>query len=107
MTIKEALITKTEQLTLADGALDLAILEAGLDGNATYSPSTDGKAVDMVWAGLLFTTIQVTERREDDVSIKYSNNLQAMYSAIMRKWGLPDPFAIPKPTVKRVSSIFG
>jgi hypothetical protein len=102
MTIKEALSTKTAPLSLTAGALDLAILEAGLDGNTTYSPDVNGKAVDLVWAGLLLTTIQVVELKEDDVSIKYSSDLRGIYSAIMRKWGLVDPFAITKPTVKQV-----
>jgi hypothetical protein len=103
MTIKEALTTKTLTLSLADGVLDLAILEAELDGNATYDPKTDGMAVDMVWAGLLLTTIQVVEVKEDDVSIKYATDLRGLYSAIMRKWGLPDPFAVAKPTVTQVN----
>ncbi|WP_285011205.1 DUF6706 family protein [Pedobacter faecalis] len=101
MTIKEALSTKTEQLTLASGALDLAILESGLDGTATYDPGTNGKDVDLVWAGLLLTVIQVTEVREDDASVKYAGNLREIYSAIMRKWGLVDPFAAAKPTVRQ------
>ena len=99
MTIKEALTTKVAPLSISDAALDLALLEAGLDGSSDYSPMTDGKAVDMVWAGLLLTTIQVTEVREDDVSIKWSSNLKGIYSFLMNKWGLPDPFAIAKPTV--------
>lgn len=101
MTIKEALTTKTQTLSLSPGELDLAILEAGLDGNATYSPEVDGMKVDLVWAGLLLTTIQVTEVREDDVSIKRATDLRGIYSAIMRKWGLPDPFevVVAKPTV--------
>ena len=103
MTIKEALITKTAPLSLAEGVLDLAILEAGLDGNATYSPDADGMAVDMIWAGLLLTTIQVVEVREDDVSIKYATDLRGIYSWIMRKWGLPDPFLPASPTVKQVN----
>ena len=99
MTIKEALTTKVAPLSIDSAALDLALLEAGLDGSSDYSPSTDGKAVDMVWAGLLLTTIQVVEVREDDVSIKWSSNLRNIYSEIMRRWFLPDPFAIAKPTV--------
>ena len=102
MTIKEALTTKTKSLSLTSGDLDLALLEAGLDGSSDYSPSTDGKAVDMVWAGLLLTTIQVVEVKEDDVSIKWSSNLKGIYSFLMNKWGLPDPFAIAKPTVTQV-----
>lgn len=101
MTIKEALSTKTRSLSLTSGELDLAILEGGLDGAATYSPDTDGKAVDMIWAGLLLSTIQIVEKKEDDVSIKFSTDLKGIYSWLMRKWGLPDPFAavVAKPTV--------
>lgn len=101
MTIKEALTTKTKSLNLTDADLDLALLEAGLNGLSDYDPDTDGKAVDMIWAGLLLTTIQITEVKEDDVSIKYSTDLKAIYSWIMRKWGLPDPFMVAKPTVKQ------
>lgn len=104
MTIKEALSTKTKSLSLTSGELDLAILEGGLIGSAEYNPQTDGKAVDLVWAGFLLTTIQVVEVKEDDVSIKYATDLRGIYSAIMRKWGLPDIFEVivPKPTVKQV-----
>jgi hypothetical protein len=101
MTIKEALTTKTANLGVTAGELDLAILEAGLDGTTTYDPTTDGKAVDLVWAGLLLSTIRATEVKEDDVSIKYSTDLRGIYSWIMRKWGLPDPFLPAKPTVKQ------
>lgn len=99
MTIKEAISTKTKSLSLTSAELDLALLEAGLDGASAYDPSTQAKEVDMVWAGFLLTTIQVTEVKEDDVSIKYSSDLKAIYSAIMRKWEMIDPFAIPKPKV--------
>jgi hypothetical protein len=103
MTIKEALTTKVAPLSISDAALDLALLEAGLDGASDYSPMTDGKPVDMVWAGLLLTTIQVVEVKEDDVSIKWSSNLRNIYSEIMRRWKLEDPFAIAKPTVRQIN----
>lgn len=105
MTIKEALTTKTRQLSLNSDEIDLALIEAGLNGSSNYNPITQGQEVDMVWAGLLLTTIQVTEIKEDDVSIKYSTDLKGTYSAIMRKWGLEDPFLVivPKPTVKQIN----
>lgn len=103
MTIKEALTTKTSTLRLSSAELDLALLEAGLDGASAYNPSTQAQEVDMVWAGLLLTTIQLVEVREDDVSVKYSTDLKAIYSAIMNKYGLPDPFAVAKPSVKQVN----
>lgn len=103
MTIKEALTTKTSTLRLSSAELDLALLEAGLDGASAYNPSTQAQEVDMVWAGLLLTTIQLIEVREDDVSIKYSNNLKDIVSAIYRKWGMIDPFAIAKPSVTQVN----
>jgi hypothetical protein len=104
MTIKEALTTKTAQLGVTPAALDLAILEAGLTGSADYAPATNGKEVDLVWAGLLLSTIRVTEVKEDDISVKYTTDLRGIYSWIMRKWGLVDPFApvVVKPTVKQV-----
>jgi len=103
MTIKEALSTKVKSLSLTSGEIDLALLEAGLDGASAYDPTAQGMEVDLVWAGFLLTTIQVTELKEDDVSIKYSNNLKDIVSAIYLKWGLVDPFAIAKPTVKQVN----
>ena len=103
MTIKEALTTKTYTLRLSSAELDLALLEAGLDGASAYNPSAQAQEVDMVWAGLLLTTIQLIEVREDDVSIKYSTDLKGIYSAIMNKYGLPYPFAVAKPTVKQVN----
>ena len=103
MTIKEALTIKTQPLSLTPEALDLALIEAGLDGSSTYMPDTQGRSVDMVWAGLLLSTIQVTEVKEDDVSIKYATDLRGIYSWLMRKWGLIDPFAAAKPTVTQVN----
>ncbi|AMR34138.1 hypothetical protein A0256_23150 [Mucilaginibacter sp. PAMC 26640] len=103
MTIKEALTTKTASLSISSAVLDLAIIEAGLIGISDYDPTDNGKAVDLVWAGLLLTTIQVTEQKEDDVSVKFSTDLKGIYSWIMRKWGLLDPFAPVKPTVRQVN----
>lgn len=103
MTIKEALKSKAENLTVSDGKLDLVLLEAGLDGTNEYSPLTNGKEVDMAYVTLLLTAIQVTEVREDDVSIKYANNLKSIVSSIYIKWGMLDPFASAKPTVKGVN----
>jgi len=102
MTIKEALSTKTKPLSLSSEELDLALLEAGLIGTADYIPDTDGKAVDLVYAGLLLTSIHVTEQREDDVSIKLAADWKVIYSAIMRKWGMKDPFAVAEPKVRGV-----
>lgn len=102
MTIEEALAIKTKNLTLTEGEIQLLALEAGLDGSAAYNPLTDGQKVDLAYAGLLLTIIHVTEVKEDDVSIKCSSDLRSIYSAIMRKWGLPDPFAIGAPTVRQV-----
>lgn len=103
MTIKEALTIKTKSLNVTSAELDLAILEAGLIGTAEYDPIADGMKVDLVWAGFLLTTIQVTEVKEDDVSLKYATDLRGIYSWIMRKWGLPDPFAQLKPTVTQLN----
>lgn len=99
MTIKEALTIKVKSLSLSEQEVDLAIADAKLIGTADYDADVNGKEVDLVWAGLLLTTIHVTEIKEDDVSIKRSTNYKDIYSAIMRKWGLPDPYAIAKPMV--------
>lgn len=103
MTIKEALKTKSDNLTVSSGKLDLVLLEASLDGASKYNPVTDGKDLDMAYVTLLLETIQVTELKEDDVSIKYSNNLKDIVSAIYRRWGMIDPYAVLKPTVKQVN----
>lgn len=102
MTIKEALKTLSENLTVSDGKLDLSLVNAGLNGASLYVPATHEKVVDMVYITLLLFSISITELREDDVSIKYSNNIKDIVSAIYRKWGMPDPYAIAKPTVKQV-----
>lgn len=99
MTIKEALID-TISINLPAGRIDKALIDAELNGSSDYTKA-DEKAVDMVWAGLLLTTIQVTEVREDDVSIKYATDLKGIYSALMSKWGLDDPFAVARPVVKQ------
>lgn len=101
MTIKEALKTLSENLTVSDGKLDLALINAGLNGTALYTPEDEQK-VDMVYVTLLLTSITISELREDDVSIKYTADLKGIVSAIYRKWGLVDPFAIAKPKVKQV-----
>lgn len=101
MTIKEALKTLSENLTVSDGKLDLSLVNAGLNGATTYDPATHEKVVDMVYVTLLLSSISITEFKEDDVSIKYSNNLKDIVSVIYRKWGMTDPFAPLKPTVKQ------
>lgn len=101
MTIKEALKTKSENLTVSDGKLDLVLIDASLDGTLSYNPNTNGKAVDLAYVTLLLESISISELREDDVSIKYTNNLIDIVSAIYRKYGMTDPFASAKPTVKQ------
>lgn len=102
MTIKEALKTLSENLTVSDGKLDLSLLNAGLDGATQYDPEAHEKVIDMVYITLLLFSISIVELKEDDVSIKYSNNLKDIVSAMYRKWGMIDPFAPLKPTVKQV-----
>jgi hypothetical protein len=101
MTLKEALSTKATSLSLSAAEVELALFEAKMDGNGQYDPDTQAQQLDMVYAGLLLTAIHVTEVREDDVSIKRSGDMKGIYSAIMRRWELTDPFAIAKPSVKQ------
>ena len=105
MTIREALTIKVKMLKLSPEDLDLLLEESKLIGTATYDVDVNGKAVDLAYAGLLLTQIHVTEQKEDDVSIKYSTDLKGIYSAIMRKWGMLDPFAIivAKPKVTQIN----
>jgi hypothetical protein len=102
MTIKEAFAIKTKNLLLTDKELDLYLLEAGLDGSAEYVYADHGRPVDLTYAELLLSAIYVSEKREDDVSVKYTADIKGIYSAIMRRWGLIDPFAAGRPTVKRL-----
>jgi len=105
MTIKEVLTIKVKKLALSSEDIDLLLEESGLVGSDTYNYEIDGKNVDLAYAGLLLTQIHVTEQKEDGVSIKFSTDMKGIYSAIMRKWGLVDPFLIimDKPTVKQVN----
>lgn len=102
MTIKEALKTKSENLTVSDSKLDLVLIESTLNGGAEYDPQRDGKELDLVYVTLLLFSISIVELKEDDVSIKYSNNLKDIISAIYRKYKMFDPYADLKPTVKQV-----
>ncbi|WP_443945599.1 DUF6706 family protein [Pedobacter sp. AW1-32] len=99
MTLKEALKTKAENLSLSSAKIELALFEGNLEKDAGYDPKTMGKAIDLVYVKLLLESISVSEVREDDVSIKYTSDLKSIVSAIMRKWDLTDPFAIAKPKV--------
>lgn len=106
MTIKEALTIKLkkQKLILTDQEMDLLLEESKLIGTDNYDFDLNGKNVDLAFAGLLLETVRVTEVKEDDVSIKYSNDLKTLISSIYKKWGLEDPFAvvISKPKVKGV-----
>ncbi|RZJ86763.1 MAG: hypothetical protein EOO20_17605 [Chryseobacterium sp.] len=99
MTIKEALTTKAENLSLSSAKIELALYEANLDGATQYNVDEYGMKLDLVYVTLLLESISVSEVREDDVSIKFTSDLRGIVSAIMRKWGLVDPFAIAKPKV--------
>ncbi|MCX3266544.1 DUF6706 family protein [Pedobacter agri] len=99
MTIKEALTTKAENLSLSSAKIELALYEGNLDGATQYDPTTMGMALDLVYVTLLLESISISEVREDDVSIKYTNDSKGIVSAIYRKWGLVDPFAPAKPRV--------
>lgn len=106
MTIKEALTIKLkkQKLVLTDEEMDLLLEESKLIGSSDYDSDVDGKKVDLAFAGLLLETVRVTEVKEDDVSIKYSNDLKTLISFLYTKWGLPDPFVVvaPKPIVRQV-----
>jgi len=105
MTIKEALTIKLKKqnLILTDQEMELLLEEAKLIGTADYDFDLNGKDVDLAFAGLLLETVRVIEVKEDDVSIKYSNDLKTLISILYTKWGLPDPFApvVIKPTVRQ------
>lgn len=103
MTIKEALLD-TVSFDIPVGRIDKALIDADLNGAAVYTKA-DEKAVDLCAAGLLLTTIRNKRVSEDDVTIEGPelSLLKMAYSALMRKWGLPDPFAAEKPTVKQIS----
>lgn len=105
MTIKEVLIIelKKQNIILTDDEINLALLKADLDGSTTYDTATNGMDTDLVFAGLLLEVIEVSELREDDVAIKFASSRKGLYSSIMRKWGLVDPFLALKPTVKQVN----
>lgn len=104
MTIKEAL-TSTINFSIPVVRVEKALIDAGLDGSAVYA-KTDERNIDLCFAGLLLTLITSADVTEDDVSIKLPNRdqLVKIYSAIYKKWNLPDPLANPviKPTVKQV-----
>lgn len=103
MTIKGALTIKVKKLALSAEDIELLLEESKLTGSDVFDIDVNGKAVDLAYAGLLLTMIHVTEKKEDDVSIKFSTDMRGIYSAIMRKWGLPDPFEVivKKPTVRQ------
>jgi len=101
MTIKEALTTKTRNLSLTSADIDLALYEAKLNGAAQYDVDAMGKALDMVYVTLLLESISVSEMKEDDVSVKFTNDNKGIVSALYRKWKMADPFAPLKPTVKQ------
>ncbi|WPU91797.1 DUF6706 family protein [Mucilaginibacter sabulilitoris] len=102
MTIKEAL-TSTVNFPLPDTAIEKALIDNDLNGSETYAKS-DAKAVGVCMAGLLFTLITSADVTEDDVWIKLPQRdvLLRAYSSLCRKWGIPDEFAVPTPTVKQV-----
>lgn len=106
MTIKEALTIKLkkQKLIIDDQEMDLLLEESKLIGTADYDYDLNGMSVDLAFAGLLLETIRVTEVKEDDVAIKYSNDLKTLISFLYKKWGLPDPFevVVSKPVVRQV-----
>ncbi|MDQ1139424.1 DUF6706 family protein [Pedobacter agri] len=99
MTLKEALTTKAENLSLSSAKIELALYEANLDGATEYDAELQGMALDLVYVTLLLESISISEVREDDVSIKFTTDLKGIVSAIYRKWNLVDPFAPAKPRV--------
>lgn len=104
MTKKEALISIIN-FTLPDNRINKALIDAGLDGTADYLKA-DERSIDLCFAGLLFTLITSADVSEDDISIKLPQRdvLLKMFSALYKKWGIPDPFVtvVEKPSVKQV-----
>jgi hypothetical protein len=102
MTIKEAL-TSTVNFSLPANRVEKALIDAELDGTATYA-KTDEKAVDLAMAGLLLTLMTSADVTEDDVSIKLPSRdvLRSLRNDLIAKW--PDtPVVEKKPSVKQVN----
>jgi hypothetical protein len=102
MTIKEAL-TSTVNFSLPANRVEKALIDAELDGTATYA-KTDEKAVDLAMAGLLLTLMTSADVTEDDVSIKLPSREFILRTrlALIEKW--PEPAsAAAKPSVKQVN----
>jgi hypothetical protein len=103
ITVKEAL-TSTVAFQLPDTAIQKALIDGRLNGAALYTES-DARPVAVAMTGLLFTLITTADVTEDDVSIKLPQRdvLLKVYSALCTQWGIPNPFAPAKPTVKKIA----
>ncbi len=109
MTIKEALAS-TVNFRLPDKRIEKALIDADLDGSSVYIKSNE-RDIDLCMAGLLLTLVTSGDWTEDDMSIKLPSRdvILSVYSALRKKWGMPDEFApTPEqvPTVKVVPNIF-
>lgn len=102
MTIKEAL-TCTVNFPLPANRIEKALIDAELTGTDSYSKEHE-RSVDLCMSGLLFTLLTSADIAEDDVSVKLPSRdvLLAVYSALMKKWGLKDELAVAQPKIKRI-----
>lgn len=105
MTIKEALNGELEPLILSEIKMDKALEAQGLDGSAVYNSATHEKGVDLAYLTLLVKMVGISEKKEDDVSIKFTTDYKTIISYLSKKYGLVDPFEVIvlKPSVTQVN----
>lgn len=102
MTNKEALIAQSSTLQqVTDGSIEFYLEEQSLTGSDTYS-ATNRQALDMALAGLLFvlcTSPKSVSELDFTLTQQDISGLLELRSSLLRKWGLVDTMATPKPTI--------
>lgn len=103
LTIRAALVDLVQSFQLSNVSINKALIDAGLIGALAYTKEHE-QLIDMCLARFLLTLIPVKQIKEGEWSTTFAefSSLRAVISTIHAKWNLADPFAIERPTVKRV-----
>ena len=89
---------------LPDDAYECALIEAGLNGDDSYT-AADAKDIDLCAAGLILVLLTSANESEGGYSTSLSDRagLLKLRSLLLGKWGIPDDST---PTIKDVSYLW-
>ena len=108
MTVREALLAQINY-PMPEKAVELALLNAGIDGAAEYVPADHRQSVELALAGLIFIIATSPKSvSELDYSLSKDNidELLKLRSLILKRYNQPDELAYTGAIIQDASNLW-